>query len=143
MSNPTPEQIQIVQTNLKNMQALNGYVYDHGLVKIQNAYLLLSEVDNVDPGAVVAINVIEGAFWAFGSLGGPIGNFAASFLSGMVSYWATNTPPSLNGQFASYFTRFDATTRQVDTQLATYYGDVAANWNTQFSYNGKTTWTGW
>ena len=139
MSNPTPEQIQIVQTNLKNMQALNGYVYDHGLVKIQNAYLLLSEVDNVDPGAVVAINVIEGAFWAFGSLGGPIGNFAASFLSGMVSYWATNTPPSLNGQFASYFTRFDATTRQVDTQLATYYGDVAANWNTQFSYNGKTT----
>ena len=141
MSSPTPtqEQIQTVQTNLTNMQALNDYIYTHGLAKIQNAYLLLSEPDNNDPGLTVDLNILEGAFWAVGSLGGMIGNFAASFLSGMVSYWATSTPPDLNGQFASYVTRFEQTTLDVDTQLATYYQNVAAHWNDQFTYNGKTT----
>lgn len=141
MSNgsPTPAQIQQVQQNLTNMQSFNDYVYNQGQSKVLNAYLRLSEQDNSDPGLVVGLNILEGAFWAIGSELGPIGNFAASFLSGMVSWWATNTPPSLNTTFASLLTRFQATSLAVDQQLAQYYQNVAADWNTQFTYNGVTT----
>jgi len=137
MSTPTQDQIQTVQTNLTNMQAFNDYIHSYGQDKIQNAYLLLSEPDQSDPGLTVVLNVMEGAFWAIGSEGGPIGNFAASFLSGMVSYWATDTPPDINKAFADYVTRFSTTCQEVDAQLAVYHSDVPGNWNTTFSYNGK------
>lgn len=139
MSTPTSAQIELVKDNLKHMQKLNDYVYTNGLARVQNAYLLLSEADNTDPGLNVAVNVLEGAFWAIGSEGGPIGNFAASFMSGMVSSWTSNTPPSLNGEFASYYVRLQKTGLAVDSQLATYYQNVESDWNTQFTYNGQTT----
>ena len=124
---------------MANTQKLNDYVYNNGLAKIMNAYFLLTNQQNgPDTAETIVLNVIEGAFWAIGSEGGPIGNFAASFLSGTVSYWATNTPPSLNAQFANFTSRFQATSLQVDTQLANYAHDVAGNWNTTFSYNGNT-----
>jgi hypothetical protein len=135
---PTPAQIAQVQTNLTNMQALNDYIYNHSTAKVLNAYFLLTEQDNSDPGLVIGLNILEGAFWAVGSELGPIGNFLASFLSGMVSWWATNTPPSLNTTFANLVNRLSATSQQVDTQLATYYSDVTDNWNVQFTYNGQT-----
>ena len=141
MSNggPTPAQIQQVQQNLQNMQSFNDYVYNQGQSKVLNAYLLLSEQDNSDPGLTIGLNILEGAFWAVGSEFGPVGNFVASFMSGMVSWWATNTPPNLNTTFASLLTRFQATSLAVDQQLAQYYQDVAGNWQTQFTYNGVTT----
>jgi hypothetical protein len=119
------------------MQAFNDYLCGKGKTKILNAYLLLSEQDNSDPGLNIVLNILEGAFWAIGSYGGGIGNFAASFLSGMLSYWLTDTPPSLNQQFASTLTRFDNTATAVDAQLATYSADVPKYWNTQFTFNGK------
>lgn len=141
MSNgtPTPAQIQQVQQNLKNMQAFNDYVYNQGQSKVLNAYLLMSEQDSSDPGLTIGLNILEGAFWAVGGSLGPIGNFAASFLSGMVAWWATSTPPNLNSTFASLLTRLQATSLAVDQQLAKYYQDVPGNWNTQFTYNGQTS----
>ena len=138
---PTPAQIAQVQTNLKNMQALNDYVYNQGgSSRITNAYLLLSETDGSDPGLTIGLNVLEGAFWAIGGSLGPIGNFAASFLSGMVAWWAQadNTPPSLNSTFASMAIRIQQTSLAVDTQLAQYYQDVPGNWNVSFTYNNQT-----
>jgi hypothetical protein len=120
------------------MQAFNDYVYNQGQSMVLNAYLLLSESDNNDPGLTVGLNILEGAFWAIGSEFGPVGNFAASFLSGMVSYWATSTPPSLNSSFASLLLRLQATSLETDQQLAGYYQNVAGNWNVSFTYNGKT-----
>lgn len=124
--------------NLQRMQAFNDYIYPHVNTKVLNAYLLLSQQDNSDPGLTVGLNVFEGLFWALGSELGPIGNFLASFLSGMVSWWATETPPSLNTTFASLLTRLENTSTAVDAQLATYIQNVAANWNVQFTYNGQT-----
>jgi hypothetical protein len=136
---PTPQQIVTVQTNLANMQKLNDYVYTNGLAKILNAYFLLNSQNNgPDTGATVLLSIVEGTFGAIGSEGGPIGNFAATFLSGMLSYWATNLPANLNTQFADFTSRFQATSTQVDLQLATYAQDVAGNWNTKFVYNSKT-----
>src|ERR671910_139229 len=93
---PTPAQIATVQQNLVNMQAFNDYVYNHGQSRVLNSYLLLSEQDDSDPGLTIGLNVLEGVFWAVGGSLGPVGNFLASFLSGMVSWWATSTPPNLN-----------------------------------------------
>jgi hypothetical protein len=137
-SEPTPDQIKKVQANLTNMQAFNDQVYSFGLAKYLNAYELLSEHDDNDLGLAVGLNIIEGAFWAAGSVGGPAGSFIASFLSGMVAYWMTDTPPTLNTAFAQNVLRFQATTEQVDANLATYYQDVPGNWNTAFTYNGQT-----
>lgn len=139
---PTLAQTQTVQANLKNMQALNDYVYNHGQSKILNAYALLNQPDSADPGLTIGLNILEGAFWAVGGLLGPIGNFAASFLSGMVAWWAqgSNTPGSLGDSFSSLITRFNATSIQVDSNLATYSASVADNWSTlSFTYNGQTT----
>ena len=135
---PTPDQIKQVQTNLSSMQAFNDQVYNFGLAKYLNAYELLSEHDDNDLGLAIGLNIIEGAFWAAGSVGGPAGSFLASFLSGMVAYWMTDTPPSLNTAFAQNVLRFQATTEQVDANLASYHADVAGNWNVSFTYNGKT-----
>ncbi len=139
-TSPTPEQIAQVQQNIKNLQALNDYVYTYGQGKILNAYLLLSEQDNSDLGLNIGLNILEGVFWAVGSEFGPVGNFLASFGSGMVSYWASsaNTPPSLNTTFSDMVNRISATFQAFDAQMAVYYNDVADNWNTSFSYNGKT-----
>jgi hypothetical protein len=138
MSTPTPAQIAQVQSNLQNMQALNDYVYNQGQSRVLNAYLRLSEQDNDDPGLIIGLNILEGAFWAVGGSLGPVGNFLASFLSGMVAWWATSTPPSLNTTFASLLLRLQASSLQVDQQLATYYQDVAGNWNVSFTFNGQT-----
>jgi len=127
-----------VQANLTNMQAFNDQVYNFGLAKYLNAFELLSEHDDNDLGLAIGLNIIEGAFWAAGSVGGPAGSFLASFLSGMVAYWMTDTPPSLNTAFAQNVLRFQATTEQVDANLAGYHADVPGNWNTSFTYNGQT-----
>jgi hypothetical protein len=140
MSSPTPDQIQQVQTNLKNMQSLNDYIYTYGQSKILNAYLLLTEVnDPDDPGLDVVLNLLEGAFWGVGGELGPIGSFLASFCSGMINAWADDPPPSLNTTFADLISRFEATSVQTDQQLATYYQDPATYWDTSFTCNGQTS----
>ena len=138
---PTPPQIAQVQSNLKNMQAFNDYVYSQGgNSRILNAYLLLSQKDDHDPGLPIGLNVLEGVFKAIGSMFGPVGMFASNFLSGMLSWWAdsANTPPNLNTTFASLDIRIQKTSLQIDTQLATYYQNVADNWNVSFTFDGQT-----
>lgn len=138
---PTPPQVAKVQANLVSMQKFNDFVYDTAAVnKVTNAYLLLSEQDNSDPGVTIGLNLLESAFRAIGSFAGPAGTFAASFLSGLLSWWATpaNTPPSLNTTFSGLLTRLENTKIAVDATLADYYQNVAANWNTQFTYNDQT-----
>ena len=142
MATPTSAQIQQVQTNLANMQALNDYVYNQGQSKVLNAYLLLSEQDGEDPGLAIGLDILEGALWAIGSLAGPIGNFAAAFMSGMISYWANEPPPSLNTTFASLLTRLQATSLAVDKQLAEYVQNTVADWDTSFTYDGTTSTLG-
>jgi len=61
-STPTPAQIATVQANLKNMQALNDFIYNNGQSRVLNAYLLLSQQDSSDPGLTVGLNILEGAF---------------------------------------------------------------------------------
>lgn len=142
---PTPDQIAQVQSNLKNMQALNDFVYNQGgSSRILNAYLRLSIQDSNDLGLNIGLNIFEGMFWAIGGMFGPVGNFTASFLSGMLSWWADseNTPPSLNQTFASMAVRLQQQSLAVDQQLATYYQDPSTYWDQQFVYNGQTVTLG-
>jgi hypothetical protein len=138
-STPTGDQITAVQKNLCKMQHFNDFLCGKGKTRIINAYSLLSEQDNSDRGVNIVLNILEAAFAAIGSYGGGIGSFASSFVSGMLNYWLTDTPPSLKGQFASTLTRFDNTATAVDAQLAAYSADVPKYWNTQFTFNGKPT----
>ena len=134
---PSAAQLQTVQTNLANMQSLNDYVYTHGLAQVTEAYLLLSEPDDSDPGKAMALNVLESAFGAVLSEAGPIGSFAGAFLSGVLANWAQDSPASLNGQFASFLARLEKTTTLLDEQLAGFIQTTAANWYVQFTYNGS------
>lgn len=145
MSVPTDEQIKIATTNLTNMIFLNRDIFPRGTAKILNAFLKFETTDS-DPGLNIVLNILEGGFWAVASLGGPVSSFAASFLSGMLSYWVTDTPPSLKGQFGSYLERFDRTSEQVTIQLGKFKDGLDSKdpkiiekvWNTRFTYNGKT-----
>ena len=122
------------------MQKLNDYVYNHGLAPFSNAYALLTEKDSTDPGLAIGLNLLESAFRGIGAIGGPPGAFISSFLNGLLSWWESSAtaPPTLNGTFGQLVMRFEATSVAVDSQLATYYKDVAANWDVQFTYNGHT-----
>lgn len=153
MAAPTPQQIATVQTNLQRMQAMNDNAYPQCLARISDAFDLLTEPDNSsDAGLTILLNIVEGAFWAIGSsvpkAYTAVGNFAASFLSGMVSWWGQGSlPPSLNGQFVSLRDSYTAAYDALDSQLAGYskaleskdQTDVQKCWDTSFSYNGKTT----
>jgi hypothetical protein len=136
MPAPTATQIAQVQTNITRMQTFNDSVHDYGQDKVTNAYLLLSEQDGSDPGMAVVVNLMAGGFAAIGSVTGVVGAFAAAFLSGMVSWWTSIAPPSLNSAFSSYLQRFSASYQAVDAQLASYSQDIAANWYFGFSWNG-------
>ena len=133
---PTPAHVKLVQENLAKMQRYNDFVAEQGRAKVLNAYLLLSETDNSDPGTAFGLNMMEAAFSAAGAPFGPIGSFASTFLSGMLASWATDTPPSLNKTFADMILRMQETSLAVDTQLAEYYSNTTQYWWTEFTYNG-------
>jgi hypothetical protein len=69
---------------------------------------------------------------------GIIMTFVANFSAGMLNYLTSQTPPSLNGAFANFVSRFDSTGKAMDLQLATYYAAPATYWNTPFTFNGNT-----
>jgi len=137
MADPTPEQIQLVQTNLVNMQELNDYIHDYGQDRILNAFLLLSEPDNKDAGREVMIDIIVAAFAVIGTViggAGPIIGVAAKLFTSVLSDWTKNPPVSLQGQFADYVSRFSRTALELDKQLAEYHDNVAQYWDTKFTY---------
>src|SRR5688572_28541805 len=127
-----------VQQNLKNMQLMNDQIYSFGLSKYMNAFALLTEQDNDDLGLQIGLNIVEGAFWAGGSVGGPAGSFFASFLSGMLVYWATDPSASINGSVVQHDLRFQPPTYAVDAQHALCSSDLEVHWNDSFTYNGTT-----
>jgi hypothetical protein len=133
MSTPTPEQIQTVQTNINNIINYNRDVLTNANIKLENAYTLLNQANRNDKGMDAAINFIGGCFWAIGSFFGPAGSIAANVLAGLVSDYATNTPPNLAGGFSSLSLRIETTINQINSDLSNYYRDPAANWNKTFS----------
>mgnify|MGYP001404424282 CR=1 FL=1 len=135
---PTPAQIAQVQSNLKNLQALNDYVYNEGASsRILNAYLLMSEPAPGDPGLNIGLDILGGIFRVVGSAYGPAGTFMAAFLSGILGSWASRPPVNLNSTFASLDIRLQQTSLALDSQLAVYYQDVPGNWDATFTYNGQ------
>ncbi|HWM24397.1 MAG TPA: hypothetical protein VNP98_06200 [Chthoniobacterales bacterium] len=153
MAAPTPQQLATAITNLKRMQAMNDHAYPQNLARISDAFDLLTEPDDSsNAGLTIVLNLVEGAFWAIGSsvpkAYTAIGNFAASFFSGMVAWWgAGSAPPELNGQFVSLRDCYTAAYNALDSQLAGYSQSlqstdpavVQACWDTSFTYNEKTT----
>lgn len=129
MSTPSPDEIQKVKDNLNNIISFNKDLLNQANMKLENAYALLTEADQSDLGLQIGINLLGGCFWALGSVLGPLGNIPANFLSGLVSYYGTDTPPSLNGLFSSLIIRLQNTFNQVDLDLATYCQDPVASWD--------------
>jgi hypothetical protein len=89
MATPAPQQLKTAITNLKRMQAMSDRAYPQNLGRISDAFDLLTEPEsNSNPGLTIVLNLVEGAFWAIGAsvpkAYTAVGNFAASFLSGMV-----------------------------------------------------------
>lgn len=135
---PTPQQIAQVQANLKNLQSLNDYIYNQGAgSRISNAYLLMSEPPPGDSGLAVGLSIMGGALVAVTAELGPIGALVGSFLSGMLAEWAKLPPVELNTTFASLELRLQHTSLAMDAQFATYYQDVAGNWDVNFPYQGQ------
>jgi hypothetical protein len=133
---PTPEQIQKIQTNLRNMLELNDKLFNHGDAKISNAYDLLNIKDKADPGCAIALALFQGAFTAVGAAAGPAGG-AAKFLFGMTARPAEPTSLNVNGQIASYLQRFQAMSLETSKQLATYHDDVTGHWNASVTVGGE------
>ena len=133
MSTPTKEEILKVQENLNNMITFNKDLEVQNDIKLQNAYALLSQTDNSDLGLSIGINLLGGCFWEIGGLMGPGGSIAANFLSGLVSNYASTTPPSLNSTFSNLLVRMQNTSIQVNTDLANYHENTVANWDTKLS----------
>lgn len=153
MAAPTPEQIATVRTNLQRLQKMNDNSYPQCQARISDAFDLMTEPDDSsNAGLTILLNIVEGAFWAIGSTVPKaytaVGNFAASFLSGMVSWWGQGSlPPSLNGQFVSLRDAYTAAYNALDSQLGGYSDSLKSSdpavvqkcWDTSFTYNGKTT----
>ena len=134
---PTLENIEIVKTNLKNMQAFNDYIYNNGQAFFANCFLLLTSKDDSDPGLSVGLNLLEGSFAALGDVYGPLGVFAATIMCGEVDSWASTTPPQLNSVFASMLIRYEQTSFTFDSQVADYISNPSSFWTKTFNWNGQ------
>ena len=135
---PTLENIEIVNINLKNIQAFNDYIYANGQAYFANCFLLLTSTDNSDPGLSIGIKILEGSFAALGAGFGPVGAFAACFMCGEVDSWSSTTPPKLNSVFASMLIRYQQSSFTFDSQVADYISDPASFWTKTFNWNGQT-----
>ena len=134
---PTLENIEIVKTNLKNMQAFNDYIYNNGQAFFANCFLLLTSKDDSDPGLSVGLNLLEGSFAALGDVYGPLGVFAATIMCGEVDSWAESTPPQLNSVFASMLIRYEQSSFTFDSQVAVYISNPSSFWTKTFNWNGQ------
>jgi len=134
---PTHENIEIVKTNLKNIQAFNDYIYDHGQVYFTNCFLLLTSKDDSDPGLSIGLSLLEASFAALGDVYGPLGVFAATFMCGEVDSWTETTPPQLNSVFASMIIRYQQSSLTFDSQVADYISDPTSFWTKTFTWNGQ------
>ena len=135
---PTPSNITSVQQSLTNMLAFNQVTRTFAALHLPNAYNLLTQVDNQSVSSVIGLNITEGLFWAIGSNFGMAGNFAASFLSGMVASWSTNPPPDLASTYSDLVTSILQTSFAIDEQLGTYLRNTAEHWNDSTTYNNNT-----
>ena len=137
---PTTENILNLKTNLKNMQTFNDQLYSYTTAKCANAFYLLNKTDNSDPGMNVGINLLCGALIGIGGEFGIIGCVAANYFCGLISEYTTTKPPSLLQQFTSYITRIQATSLQIDMDLALSDSDPAKNWYNDLSGSFSTPW---
>jgi len=133
---PTLDNIAKVKSNLANMQAFNDYVYNNGGAYIANCFLLMTSKDESDPGLVVGMSLLEGAFGVVASFGA-FGGFAGCYMCGEVSSWVVETPPDLNSAFASMDIRFQHSSMAFDNNCATYMADPEAYWDKSFSWQGQ------
>ena len=133
MSTPTPDQIKKLQTNINNIINYNRDVLINANIKLNNAYNLLSQQNNNDMGQQIASNFIGGCFWAICSFMGPAGSIVANVLAGIVTSYATNTPPSLASTFSNISGRIQTTIDQINNDLSGYYQDPVGSWNKSFS----------
>jgi len=132
MSNPTPDQIALVRNNINNIITFNKDLLNQANIKLISAYAKLSEPKQNDLGLQIGINILGSAFKAIGAVFGPPGVFISNFLSGLVSQYATDTPPSLNEAFSSLLLRLQATFIQLNDDLAIDYQDPVKNWDKTF-----------
>src|SRR5262249_54947453 len=92
---PTDQQVQKAQTNLQHMIDFSTYLHANAAdTQIDVAAGTLSLTDDADWGWALGLNVLESVFWALAGIegAGPIGAFAAAFMSGVVSWFATSPP---------------------------------------------------
>lgn len=132
------EQKAKVKANLLNMRALNNEMQPTGNAYITNAFFRMSQTDNSNAAIKIMLDIMAGVFRAAATAaGGPEATIFATVLSGMISRWIDSPPPSLNGAFASYLTKYTATVNAIDVQLDDYGSSLQQYWNTTFTFDGK------
>lgn len=129
MSTITQKDIDTVKRNLNNMISFNQDLLNNSNMKLENAYALLTQTDNTDLGLQIGLDLVSGCLSKLADLLEPAGPIAASFLSGLVSGYSSNTPPALNDLFSSLLIRLQKTFLQSNDDLAVYYQDPVANWD--------------
>jgi hypothetical protein len=122
------------------MQAFNDRLYVNTITKCANAFILLGKSDNNDPGMNVGINLLCGAIIGIGGEFGIIGCVAANYFCGVIAEYTDTKPPSLLLQYTSYITRVQATSNQLDLDLAKSDSDPVPNWNTVRTGSFDTPW---
>ena len=129
MGTPLQDDINKVKNNLNNIISFNKYLLNNANMKLENAYALLTQTDNKDLGLQIGLDLVSGCFSKLADLLEPEGPLVASFLSGLVGGYSSNTPPALNDLFSSLLTRLQKTILQTNDDLAIYYQNPVANWN--------------
>jgi hypothetical protein len=122
------------KSNLDKIISFNRDLRDNANMKLDNAYSLLSQTDNLDLGLQIGVNLMSGSFWVIGaSTMGDMGSLVANFLSGLISYYTSETPPSLNTLFSSLLVRIQNTLNQANNDLAIYHSNPELYWNKELS----------
>ena len=127
---PTQQEIDKVKLNLRNLIDLNSDILVNGNLKIENAFALLSMVDDKDLGVQIGINLMDGGFWVASD---GISSVGSNFCCGVLSAYSSNTPPSLMGTTSRLIERFQNTSIQFQYDLQKFYDDPITYWDIVYS----------
>jgi hypothetical protein len=131
----TPDQIQKLKTNLKNLIDFNDLSYSTTSPVIDEVYHYLNSVQKTDPGVSVFENLLDSSYELIGELPIPGASIISWLIGGILDSYSSNTPQNLNLDFGEVAARYNKTYYQIRMDLTTMYNNPFENIDKVYSIN--------
>jgi hypothetical protein len=118
---PTPQEVDQVKENIKDLRVFLNSIYTEGTSVISSVFASLDKTDDTDLGLQITINLYTNALVTINSV---VSNYSAASIAG----YKDLTPENLSGPFINVADCFQKTYLQADSYLNSIETNVEAYW---------------